>query len=174
MTATAQPKQWVEGNGLGPAHYARKAPPGPEDRGREVLHASLRGMIAAAAMTGMRALTTSLGLVKATPPRAISDESGLSRIVPARRRRAATELMHWSVGAQGGAVFGLLPDRLRRRSWSGPVYGLLLWLGFEAAIAPRLGLEQATRSRAVERVALAADHALYGFVLSEMRRRPRR
>jgi hypothetical protein len=35
-----------------------------------------------------------------------------------------------------------------------------------------LGLTQAKRLRPAERSALAADHLLYGFVLSEMRRRP--
>jgi hypothetical protein len=48
-----------------------------------------------------------------------------------------------------------------------------LWLGFEAGIAPALGLSQAKRPRPIERAAFAADHLLYGYVLSEMRRRPR-
>lgn len=137
-----------------------------------MLDGSLHGVIAASAMTGMRALTTSLGLVPATPPRAISDKSGLSRIIPDKQRRAATELMHWGYGAQGGAMFGLLPDAVRRREWAGPVYGLVLWLGFELMIAPCLSPEEGKPPRPVERIALAADHALYGFVLSEMRRRP--
>ena len=109
MTAATQATRRVNGNGPLPSHPPAVARPRPRRRGREVLHASLRGMVAASAMTGMRALTTSLGLVEATPPRVISDKSGLSEIVPDRRRRAATELMHWGYGAQGGAVFGLLP-----------------------------------------------------------------
>ncbi len=51
--------------------------------------------------------------------------------------------------------------------------GLVVWLGFELAIAPALGLSQAKRVRAVDRLALAADHLLYGLVLSDMRRRTR-
>jgi hypothetical protein len=47
-----------------------------------------------------------------------------------------------------------------------------VWIGFEAGIAPALGLTQARELRLVERLALAADHLLYGLILSEMRRRP--
>jgi hypothetical protein len=69
-------------------------------------------------------------------------------------------------------VFGLLPDGLRRRRWFGPAYGVVLWFGFEAVQAPLMGLKQAHEPRPVERVALIADHLLYGYVLSEMRARP--
>lgn len=137
----------------------------------EVLHASLRGMIAAAAMTGMRTLTVNLGLVEKTPPRAMVDKSRLFRIVPRKKRSAAIEVMHWGYGAQGGAMFALLPEDIRHRRWAGPVYGVVLWLAFELALAPLLGLKHARKFRPVESAALAADHVLYGFVLSEMRRR---
>jgi hypothetical protein len=140
----------------------------------EVAHASLRGAIAAAAMTGMRAFTVDLGLVDQTPPQAIARQraQGLLRRVPRRRRRAAIELAHWAYGAGGGAAFALLPDGVRRRPWAGPAYGLVVWIGFELCLAPVLGLKQAKRQRPVERAALAADHLLYGLVLSEVRARP--
>jgi hypothetical protein len=51
-----------------------------------------------------------------------------------------------------------------------PVYGLVVWLGFEVGIAPALGISQAKRVRLVDRLALAADHLLYGLVLSGTRR----
>ena len=92
--------------------------------------------------------------------------------MPRGRRASAVELAHWGYGAAGGATFAILPARLRRRAWAGPAYGLVVWLGFEAVIAPVLGLKQATQPRVAERLALAADHLLYGLVLSEMRRRP--
>ena len=141
----------------------------------ELAHAGLRGAIAAMAMTGMRAFTQSVGLVQQTPPQAIFKQRarGLLRRVPRGRRRAAVELAHWSYGAVGGVVFGALPDAVRRRAWSGPIYGLAVWLGFEAGLAPALGLKQSRRLRPVERAALAADHLLYGLVLSETRSRPR-
>jgi hypothetical protein len=138
----------------------------------DVAHAAMRGVVGAAAMTGMRALTVSLGLVEKPPPKAIADKSLLSRVIPRKKRRAAIELMHWTYGAKGGAIFGLLPEDVRRRAWAGPVYGIVLWLGFELVIAPMLGLKHAKKVRPVESLALAADHALYGFVLSELRRRP--
>jgi hypothetical protein len=126
------------------------------------------------AMSGFRTFTVDLGLVKQTPPEAIAKQRahGILRMVPRKRRRAAIEAMHVGYGAFGGAVFGLLPDGVRRAAWAGPVYGLVLWLGFELGIAPALGLSQAKRPRPVERAALAADHLLYGLVLSETRRRP--
>jgi len=140
-----------------------------------VAHAAMRGVIAAMAMTGMRSLTVSLGLVKETPPRAIVRQTskGMFRVVPKRLRRAAVELMHWGYGAAGGAGFALLPADLRLRRWSGPAYGLLVWLGFELVQAPVMGLDQAKKARPVERAALAVDHLMYGLVLSETRRRRR-
>jgi hypothetical protein len=140
----------------------------------EPAHAALRGAIAAMAMTGMRAFTVNAGWIDEAPPRAIFRQKarGLLRHVPRKRRRAAIEIFHWSYGAGGGAMFGMLPDGLRRQAWAGPVFGLAVWLGFELGVAPVLGLKQAKEMRPVERVALAADHLLYGLVLSEIRERP--
>ena len=141
----------------------------------ELAHAGVRGVVAAMAMTGMRALTQDLDLVEETPPQAILKKRAgrmRGRISP-NRRRAAVELAHWVYGAAGGVAFGLLPDGVRRRAWAGPLYGLVVWLAFELGMAPALGLTQARRRRVAERLALAGDHLLYGFVLSETRRRPR-
>jgi hypothetical protein len=140
-----------------------------------VAHAAARGAIGAMAMTGMRVVTVDLGIVQEPPPQAIVRRRarGLLRRVPRDSRRAAVELAHWSYGALGGAAFGMLPDPVRRRAWSGPVFGLAAWLAFELALAPALGLAHARRLRLGERLALAADHLLYGLVLSETRRRPR-
>jgi len=143
--------------------------------GGEVLHAALRGAIAAMAMTGLRSFTVSVGLVEEVPPRALVHRAthGLIRFVPKRKRRATLELLHWGYGTIGGAVFGLLPEKVRRRAWVGPLYGLIVWLGFELGLAPGLGLEQAKKARPVDRLGLAGDHLLYGLVLSELRARPR-
>ena len=140
----------------------------------EIAHASLRGAIAAAAMTGMRVFTVDVGLVDQTPPQAIAKQraKGLLRRVPRAKRRAAIELAHWTYGAVGGAAYAVLPEEIRRQPWSGPAYGLLVWVGFELCLAPALGLKQAKKQRPVERAALAADHLLYGLVLSEIRARP--
>jgi hypothetical protein len=142
----------------------------------EIAHAGVRGAIAAMAMTGMRAFTVDMGLVKQTPPQAIARQraKGLIRQLPRRRRRAVIELAHWGYGAVGGVGFALLPKSVRsRRRWVGPIYGLVIWLGFELGLAPLLGLRQARQRRLVERAALASDHVLYGLVLSEIRARPR-
>jgi hypothetical protein len=145
--------------------------PAPE----RIAHAALRGAVAAMAMTGMRVLTVSLGIVDEPPPQAIFRQRarGLLRVIPRRRRRAAVELAHWGYGGGGGAVFGALPAGLRRFPLAGPVYGLVVWAGFEAVLAPALGLSQARELRPGERAALAADHLLYGLILAEFRERPR-
>jgi hypothetical protein len=140
----------------------------------EIAHGALRGAIAAMAMTGMRTFTVETGLVEEPPPEALFKQKAhaLIREVPRPRRRAVVELAHWAYGAGGGAAFAALPDGLRRRAWAGPAYGVVVWLGFELAIAPLLRLSQAKQLRAQERAALALDHLLYGLVLSEMRARP--
>lgn len=140
------------------------------------LHAAARGAVAAMAMTGMRVWTQHVGLLDQTPPEAVATQRrvrGWLRRVPRERRRATLELVHWTYGAAGGAAFGVLPDEMRRARWSGPAYGIVLWLGFEFGLAPLLGLSQSRRLRVVERAVLATDHLLYGLVLSEGHARPR-
>jgi len=140
----------------------------------DVLSGAARGVVGAMAMTGMRVLTTELGLVEQTPPQALSRQRArglrtLLRRAPHEQRRGLIEAAHWAFGASGGAAFGALPPAMRRHRWAGPLYGLVVWLGFELGIAPVLGLSQAQRVRVIDRLALAADHLLYGVVLSATR-----
>jgi hypothetical protein len=140
----------------------------------DILSGAARGAVGAMAMTGTRVLTTELGLVEQTPPQALGRQRArgvraLLRRAPRKQRRGLTEAAHWAFGASGGAAFGALPREVRCRPWAGPVYGLVVWLGFELGIAPALGLSQANRVRLVDRLALAADHLLYGLVLSATR-----
>jgi hypothetical protein len=146
-----------------------------EDKAGEISHAALRGAIGAMAMSGMRTFTKNIGLVRQTPPEAIARRrrvGGVLRYVPRRRRKAAVELLHWAVGVVGGAIFGALPDKLRRQRWFGPVYGVGILLSFDFGIAPLLGLKHIKHPKATEQAALITDHLLYGLVLSEMRKRP--
>ena len=131
------------------------------------MSALLRGAVAAMAMSGMRSVTTSLGLVRMTPPEEIGTHGAAPLLarVPPEHRAAALELAHWAYGAAGGAVFAALPVRGRA---AGLAYGLALWAAFEALIAPVLGAPARDRP-ASERLALAADHALYGLVVGSRR-----
>jgi|NGEPerStandDraft_5_1074534.scaffolds.fasta_scaffold02228_12 hypothetical protein len=143
-------------------------------RAGDVLSGAAWGAVGAMAMTGMRVITTELGLVEQTPPQALSRQRArgirtLLRRAPRKQRRGVVEAAHWAFGAGGGAAFGALPRPMRRSPWAGPGYGLVVWLGFELGIAPVLGLSQAKRVRVVDRLALAADHLLYGLVLSATR-----
>ena len=137
-----------------------------EGRAVPVARAGARGIVAAMAMTGMREVTTGLGLVKQTPPDAVADKAGgLLGRVPKERRRVTVQLLHWTYGAAGGAAFGLLPRAVRGWTPAGPIYGLASWLVFELGLAPLLGLSQAKRPDAAESAALAADHVLYGALV---------
>lgn len=148
---------------------------GQREVGKEVVRAALRGTVAAMSMSGMRAFTTRMGWLSSTPPERIVHEEApaMMRRLPKDKAEAAIQLLHWAYGAAGGAMFGALPAQLRLKPWSGPIFGSLLWLGFETAIAPLLGLRMSRERPVAERVALAADHLLYGMVLSELRRKPR-
>lgn len=129
-----------------------------------------RGAIGAMAMSGLRQLTVAAGLVEQTPPEAIL-RHGVPAVfdrVPSERRPALVEAAHWSYGALGGAAFGLLPRAVRRHPLAGPVYGVLVWRGFQLAIAPLFSLPHADAGadRLAERIALVGDHLLYGVVVA--------
>lgn len=83
-----------------------------DDAGRgveagEILHASMRGMIAAMAMSGMRSFTVSVGLVEEVPPRALARRAthGLIRVRPADRLGLAVDHL----------LYGLVLSETRRR-----------------------------------------------------------
>lgn len=127
------------------------------------------------AMTGMREFTRRAGILEEPPPEAIVRQGllpGPFRRADRGRRRAKVELLHWGYGAAGGAGFAALPWPVRRRLAVGPLYGVVVWLSFEVAVAPLLGLDQATKKRPLDRLALMFDHTLYGLVLAETRNRP--
>lgn len=162
----------------------------PAEQRERIAAGMLRGTVAAMTMTAVRQVTTGLGFVEQTPPDAILKQRALGPLVRlpglahfvATRQVALVELAHWAYGAGGGAAFALLPRSVLRNRWAGPGYGVATWVAFEVSIAPVLGLDQATRVRAVERAMFAGDHLLYGIVLAgdrrwalpERRWRPRR
>jgi len=152
----------------------------------EVVRAAARGVVGAMAMTGLRKLSSGLGLVSETPPEAILRQrlglvmaalprgrrQALKALVQPQRRRAITEATHVGFGAAAGAVYGALPPQVRQSPWSGPAYGVAVWAGYELGIAPMLGVSHAGRRKPAERVAFVVDHLLYGIVLTEPRRPP--
>jgi hypothetical protein len=106
------------------------------------------------AMTGVRRVTTDLGLVRKPPPERIATEGipGLFARLAPEHPEIVIELCHWGVGAVGGIGFRIFPAALRGRRWAGPAYGLAILAVFETAIAPGLGI--AARDRTVsERLA---------------------
>ncbi len=130
-----------------------------------------RGVVAAMAMTGMRRVTTGLGLVRVAPPESIATQGVPSLLarVPPRYRDVAIELAHWGYGGIAGAGFSFLPRRLQRLPGAGAVFGLVIWLGYDKGIAPILNLIQAEQPLTIERLALMGDHILYGVLVAESR-----
>ena len=134
---------------------------------RSVARGGARGVIAAMAMSGLRQVTTALGLVPQTPPESVLQTTA-PRVfgrIPLNQRQALVELIHWGYGAAGGVLFGTLPRDLRRRGWAGPAYGLLFWAGFGVVIAPALGIGHRYEG-ASRHAALISDHLLYGAVVA--------
>lgn len=148
--------------------------PGLDERTERLATGMVRGVMAAMTMTGLRQITTGLGLIDQTPPDAVLKQRGFGVLVQsprlayflARRQVAVVELAHWAYGAGGGAAFALLPPSLLRRRWTGVGYGLATWVAFEVSVAPVLGLDQAKQIRPIERLMFALDHVLYGVVLA--------
>jgi hypothetical protein len=132
------------------------------------LRASARGLVASMAMTGMRAVTANTRLVHKSPPEAIVDRHAPRAIqqMSSEHRAVLTELAHWAYGSAGGWVFGRLPARLRTHPAAGPGYGLAVWLGFELAIAPLLGVSHVRHAPLLGRILVALDHVLYGVVVA--------
>ena len=125
------------------------------------------------AMTGMRAFTVSVGLVEEPPPRAILRQKCQGAVPRGAEAPAARRAASWRTGATAPPAG---PRSLRCPTGSaggrgaGPLYGLVLWLGFELVHGAAAGAQagQGARARSSE-AALAADHLLYGLVLSETR-----
>ena len=139
-----------------------------------IAHAAARGLVGAMAMSGMRKITGGLGLLDESPPEAIAEKHAdhLLARMPINRD-VAVEAAHWTYGAVGGVLFGALPRAVRRHAWSGPAYGVASWLVYEAAIAPVLGLTARKQTTVTGRLALAADHLLYGTVVGRSPARER-
>jgi hypothetical protein len=144
------------------------------DKAREIGAGALRGVVGALAMTGMRQFAAELGLIGKTPPEELADKAqGLGSKLPAERGRAAVLTLHCAVGAAGGVGFGMLPDSIRQQAWAGPAWGIVIWLTYELAVEPLLGLGPVKRDKPTEHAAIIADHLLYGYVISETRGQPR-
>jgi len=120
------------------------------------------------AMTGLRRVTTGLGLLRKPPPEEIATEGvpGLFARIPPGKRGAAIELAHWSFGALASVGYGRLPRRILAHRASGPLYGLAIWALYEATLAPSFEAARTTDRTTGDRIALALDHALYGAIIA--------
>jgi len=132
-----------------------------------------RGVVAAMAMTAVRNVTAGFGLIERTPPERVAHEGvpGLLGKIPPQHRDESIEIAHWAFGATAGVGFRALPDRVKRQAWIGPAYGIALWAGFEVVLRRLFELSK-PRRKPYERLAVAADHALYGIIVAARSGRP--
>ena len=135
---------------------------------RSVLSGGARGVVGAMAMTGLRQLTPGVGLLERTPPQqVVSDQvPSLVRPLSEEHEKALLEVVHCGYGFLTGAAFGALPRSLRAARLAGPAYGIAVWLVYELAIAPALGIEVAPRRTVSTRAMLVLDHVLFGVVVA--------
>ena len=143
---------------------------------RRIVHAKLRGVIGAMAMTGMRVFdrprSGSSARTRRRGDRAAAVKGCSSRA--ARRRRAASSSCTGPTARSAARSSGCCPTSVRRqRLVRARSTGCVVWLGFDAVVAPALGLTERDWPTGRERAVFVADHLLYGFVLAEMRARPR-
>jgi hypothetical protein len=121
---------------------------------------AVRGVVGAAAMNVVRVVTVGTGIVDRTPPAALTDRTARGSPSP-----AIVQAVHLAFGAACGAAYALLPAPVRRLPLAGPAYGLAVWAGFELVAAPLLGFPHARRRPLLARVAIAADHVVFGAIL---------
>ncbi len=133
-----------------------------------MINSGVRGVVAAMAMSGTRALTHSLGLVDRTPTGSGAAPAGPNPDgeVPGGEttrgdRIGALDLRCCCRRRVRAVARPVAPPAL-----GGAVYGLVVLTGFEAGIAPLLGLSLARHMRPVERLVFLADHVLFGIVLA--------
>lgn len=128
------------------------------------------GVVAAMAMTGMRRVTTKLGLVEETPPETMMQEAaGVLGTLSPNQKDVVAELAHWAFGGAGGALYGMLPSMLRRSKITGLLYGVLIWVGFEGLVAPALKVSNPQEADLKDKAALVTDHILYGMIVGGLR-----
>jgi len=134
---------------------------------RSIAGAAGRGVVAAMAMTGLRRMTTGLGLVRKPPPEEIATEglSGMLATIPPAKRNEAIELAHWAFGAAASIAYALLPAAMRRLPFAGPMYGLAIWAGYETVGKRILVGSGAEDDGLSAQVAIALDHLLYGAII---------
>lgn len=148
-----------------------------------LLRGALAGAVATAPMTIlMEAMNRAVprGERRPLPPRQITEgltHRATSRDPDEEVLDAATMAAHFGFGAGGGAAFGLMPERVRRRPvLAGVGFGLGLWAASYAGVLPAFELQRRPDRRPGWRNAtMIAGHVVWGAVLGavehELRRR---
>jgi hypothetical protein len=92
--------------------------------------------------------------------------------VPAQRREAAGEAVHYLTGASVGGAYGVLAEIAPGPTFGlGALYGVAVALGLDEALVPALGLSKPARQvPPSEHAYNLASHLIYGVTLEGARR----
>lgn len=150
---------------------------------RDALAGAAAGCLATVAMTGLMepGLPGLLGrrwrpreFVPKQVVRRLDDATGGRQLRRGSRRESlAAAAAHLAYGAAAGAVYGVLRARVAGRGGSpwrtGPLYGLLTWLGGYQGWMPWAGVRPATTDHPFTQWPVPiANHLLYGTVLAHL------
>ena len=109
------------------------------------------------------------------PPPVVLAEQLAGRSLPAARRKAAEQGIHWVFGALAGGVYGALVEiEPEIGAWHGAAFGITLNRLTHEALLPRMGLSAPpNRMRTEDRISQWVTHAAYGVATDAVRRRVR-
>jgi hypothetical protein len=104
------------------------------------------------------------GLDPATVRTAQLAARALGREIPADRKNAAGEVVHYGTGAAFGALFGIAARRLGVPALvGGALFGVAIWLANDEGVVPALGLSRRPWDYpASTHVKALASHLVYG------------
>jgi hypothetical protein len=138
--------------------------------GSDLVYGALGGAVGAACMTPLRIAARRAGLIDKMLPQVIEESLahrlGARSSSPPERHHVADQLLHLAYGSAQGAVYGLLPSRLRGSvGVGGALFGALVWAVNGATVIPLLGATRPIwRLRATENLVSLGAHVVYGVV----------
>lgn len=142
---------------------------------RSVLKGALAGLIGGVAGAGAKMLAEHIFPPRVNgqkaPPAAFAEQVA-GHSLPADKKQAATQGIHWGFGALAGAVYGAAVEvEPSLGAWKGAAFGVTLNKYTHEMLLPKLGLSKPKEEQpAQERVSEWVTHAIYGIFTDAVRR----
>jgi putative membrane protein len=148
-------------------------------RERSILKGAIAGAIGGLAGAGAKLLVEKIfpprGKGQTSPPVALAEQVA-GHNLPAGKKAAATQAIHWGFGAAAGAVYGAAVEaEPSLGAWKGAAFGLTLNKMTHESVLPKMGLVPPKEQQPPkERMSEWVSHAVYGMVTDVVRRGVRR